>query len=50
MPPEVQAPHLAKLIAEGKVRPISGPRYLPKPTKLQGTGKTATDYVVEGRR
>lgn len=43
-------PHLAALIAEGTVRPSGGPRYLPKPTKLRGTGKSAADYVSEGRR
>lgn len=43
-------PHLAALVAEGAVRPSEGPRYLPKPTKLRGAGKSATDYVAEGRR
>lgn len=43
-------PHLAALVAEGAVRPSEGPRYLPKPTKLRGTGKSAADYVAEGRR
>jgi prevent-host-death family protein len=43
-------PHLASLVAEGTVRPSEGSRYLPKPTKLQGTGKGAVDYVAEGRR
>jgi prevent-host-death family protein len=43
-------PHLAALIADGTVRPSEGPRYLPKPTKLRGTGKSAADYVSEGRR
>lgn len=42
--------HLAALVAEGTVRPSEGPRYLPKPTKLRGAGKTASDYVSEGRR
>jgi hypothetical protein len=50
MPQKHSPPHLAKLIAEGTVRPTSGPRYLPKPTKPQGTGKTAADYIVEERR
>jgi prevent-host-death family protein len=43
-------PHLAALIAEGTVRPGEGPRHLPKPTKLRGTGMSAADYVSEGRR
>jgi prevent-host-death family protein len=43
-------PHLAALVAEGTVRPSEGPRYLPKPTKLRGAGKSAADYVAEGRR
>jgi prevent-host-death family protein len=43
-------PHLAALVAEGAVRPGNGTRYLPRPTKLRGAGKTAADYVFEGRR
>lgn len=43
-------PHLAALVANGTVRPSEGPRYLPKPTKLRGTGQSAADYVAEGRR
>jgi len=43
-------PHLAALIAEGSVRPGVGSRFLPKPTKLRGAGKTAAEYVAEGRR
>lgn len=44
-------PHLAALIADGTVRAPVGPRYLPaKPAKLQGTGKSAAEYVSEGRR
>lgn len=43
-------PHLAALVAEGAVRPSEGPRQLPKPTKLRGDGKSAADYVSEGRR
>jgi prevent-host-death family protein len=43
--------HLSALIADGTVRPPTGARYLPpKPAKLQGTGKSAADYVSEGRR
>jgi prevent-host-death family protein len=44
------APHLARLVAEGTVRPSEGPRYLPKATKLRDGDKTAADYVSEGRR
>lgn len=43
-------PHLAALVADGTVRPSEGPRYLPKPTKLRGSGKSAADYISEGRR
>jgi prevent-host-death family protein len=44
-------PHLAALVADGTVRPSEGPRYLPtKPAKLRGPGKSAADYVAEGRR
>lgn len=43
-------PHLAALVADGSVRPSEGSRYLPKPTKLKGSGKSAADYVSEGRR
>ena len=43
-------PHLAALVANGTVRPSEGSRYLPKPAKLRGSGKSAADYVAEGRR
>jgi len=43
-------PHLAALVAAGTVRPGEGPRYLPEPAKLRGSGKSAADYVSEGRR
>jgi prevent-host-death family protein len=44
-------PRLAALIADGTVQPPQGPRYLPvKPAKLRGTGKSAAEYVSEGRR
>jgi prevent-host-death family protein len=43
-------PHLIALVADGTVRPSDGPRYLPKPVKLRGSGKSAADYVSEGRR
>lgn len=42
-------PGLARLIAEGKVR-WSGRKFqLPKPVKLRGKGKMASDYIVEER-
>lgn len=45
------APHLAALIADGTVQAPRGPRHLPaNPVKLGGAGKTAADYVSEGRR
>ena len=34
-------PHLAALVADGTVRPSEAPRYLPKPAKLRGSGKSA---------
>jgi prevent-host-death family protein len=43
-------PHLAALVAEGAVRAGNGSRYLPPPLKLRGAGKSAADYVSEGRR
>lgn len=44
-------PHLSALIAHGTVRPPEGPRYLPaEPAKLRGSGKSAAEYVSEGRR
>jgi prevent-host-death family protein len=43
-------PHLAAMIAEGAVRPGSSIRHVPKPVKATGTGKTAAEYVSEGRR
>jgi len=43
-------PHLAALMADGTVRSSEGPRHLPKPTKPKGTGKSAADFVSEGRR
>lgn len=43
-------PHLAALVADGTVRPGEGPRFMPKPSKPRGTGKSAADYVAEGRR
>lgn len=44
-------PGLAALIADGTVRPPkSRSRFIPKPVKLRGEGKTAVEYVSEGRR
>jgi prevent-host-death family protein len=42
--------HLAALVADGTVRPSEGSRYLPKPMKARSAGKSAADYVSEGRR
>jgi prevent-host-death family protein len=43
-------PHLSALIADGTVRPPEGARYLPpKPAKLRDTGKSAAEFVSEGR-
>ncbi len=41
---------LEQLIAEGKVRWSGRKPKLPKPIKLQGSGKSLSDYVIEGRR
>ncbi len=43
-------PHLATMIAEGAVRPGTGTHHAPKPVKARGSGKTAAEYVSEGRR
>lgn len=43
-------PHLAAMIAKGEVRPGNGTRYVPKPVKGRGGGKSAAEYVSEGRR
>lgn len=43
-------PHLATMIADGTVRSGTSDRNLPKPIKPRGTGKTAAEYVSEGRR
>lgn len=44
-------PHLSALIVDGSVQPPTGPRFLPsKPVKLRGAGKSAAEYVAEGRR
>lgn len=45
-----RSPRMAELIAKGIVRPGSGSRRLRKPIKLEGEGKTAAEYVSEGRR
>jgi prevent-host-death family protein len=42
--------HLAALVAKGTVRPGDATRYLPKPAKPRDGGKTAAEYVSEGRR
>lgn len=42
-------PHLAAMIADGSVRLGTGSRHLPKPVKPRGAGKTAAEYVSEGR-
>ncbi|HEY0279008.1 MAG TPA: type II toxin-antitoxin system prevent-host-death family antitoxin [Solirubrobacterales bacterium] len=44
-------PHLAALIADGSVRAPEAPRFLPtKPVQPRGAGKSAAEYVSEGRR
>jgi prevent-host-death family protein len=43
-------PHLAAMIAKGEVRPGNGTRYVPRPVKGRGGGRSAAEYVSEGRR
>ncbi len=43
-------PHMAAMIAEGSVRAGSGARHLSRPVKPTGSGKTAAEYVSDGRR
>jgi prevent-host-death family protein len=46
-----RSPGMEALIASGVVRPgIRRPWRRRKPVKLQGHGKTAAEYVSEGRR
>jgi prevent-host-death family protein len=45
-----RSPGMEALIASGVVRPGNRSRRLPKPIKLSGSGKTAAEYVSEGRR
>lgn len=43
--------HLSALIEVGSLQAPKGPRHLPTaPATLQGQGKSAADYVSEGRR
>jgi len=48
--PAAETPHLTAMIARGEVRPGNGTRYMPKPVKGRGSGKSASEYVSEGRR
>jgi prevent-host-death family protein len=43
-------PGLARMVAAGEVRAGREGRDLPVPVKPRGAGKTAADYVSEGRR
>jgi len=43
-------PHLAAMIARGEVRSGNGARHSPKPVRGCGSGKSASEYVSEGRR
>lgn len=38
------------LVAKDTVHPPEGPRYLPKPIKLCGTGKSTANWVADSRR
>ncbi len=44
------SPRMARLVADGKVRWSGRKPRLPKPVALSGSGKTAAEYVAEGRR
>jgi prevent-host-death family protein len=44
------SPGMARLIANGTVRPGRRQHRKRNPVKLRGQGKTAADYVSEGRR
>ncbi len=44
------SPGMARLVAEGTVRWSGRKPRLPKPVRLEGSGKTAAEYVAEGRR
>lgn len=48
--PADMPPGMAQLIAEGSVRWSGRKLRVPKPVKLRGKGKTAAEYVSEGRR
>lgn len=42
--------HLAEMIARGEVGPGNGARHSPKPVRGREGGKSASEYVSEGRR
>lgn len=44
------SPGMARVVADGKVRWSGRKPRLPKPVALRGSGKTAAEYVAEGRR
>lgn len=48
--PADMPPGMARLVAEGHVRWSGRKPRVPKRVKLQGQGKTAAEYVSEGRR
>lgn len=48
--PTATPPHLTAMIARGEVRPSDGTRHIPKPVKGRGSGKSASEFVSEGRR
>jgi prevent-host-death family protein len=48
--PAGMSAHLTALVASGVVRPALGPRYLPQPLKLRGSGASAADCISEDRR
>ena len=48
--PATMPPGLARLVATGRMRWIGQKPEFPPPVKLRGAGKTAAEYVAEGRR
>jgi prevent-host-death family protein len=47
--PAAISPGMAELIAEGRIRWSGGTPATPEPVELEARGKTAAEYVIEGR-
>ena len=48
--PATMPPGLARLVATGRMRWTGQKPEFPTPVKLRGTGRTAAEYVADGRR